>query len=608
MRNRATTGVANLVRTFVTSTWVGALALSACMTVEQDDFISEGGNAPDPTAIVDGTIVYSGPRPSCVINNGRVERVVGNVILTLFAYDNPPPPEGTASSSLNLLVVSGDALFDEADCWLEPSVHVTRSVEYRWPRLPLAPGGQESHYQVRGFYDYDADMVPFFSVTRLPTAGDVIGAALNNLSDPSQGPLRITLPARESAPDGFVRSGVTVALGNVVRTERPLFRLDENRKLAANTPFPFPPPTVGTLQTFRQLTCARGADVPDCGMTLKRFAEDEKARLDPLGVDVDLGNPARTAIYTSPVDITTVVPGGVPDLATPDGNPDPHPFLGGTLGVPWYAPMVLLQRLNPDPAQAAIEAQARIPRVLMVGSVLLDGDTKQPLKASYTGDVPIAMPPVAALELIAGDRTCRIPYFAPGTNALIMDRRLAECAELPAAYYTVNVLAGLAGGSSSPPAEPALHESGQVITGARYSGQAWSIPNELALTAQVRAGRELPDQGLEGTFVVHDPTDDPAEGKDACQVGNLFGICPGAFEVGENEEGADSPKCLPAVCCEAIAHLYDPQVQRCPKVVDALGNRVSTGPTRVLGTAASGAAIPDCVPFDLPALCRPPGV
>ena len=134
----------------------------------------------------------------------------------------PPPPEGTATSSLNLLALAGDKLFTPADCdRTEPTL--TRSVPFRWPRLPLYLGSERS-YQVRGFYDRDDDFVPFFSVTRLPSGGDVIGAALNSASDPTQGFLRITLPALEAATNGHISRGITVALGSSVRSERPACR------------------------------------------------------------------------------------------------------------------------------------------------------------------------------------------------------------------------------------------------------------------------------------------------------------------------------------------------------------------------------------------------
>ena len=95
--------------------------------------------------------------------------------------------------------------------------------------------GRAADYQIRGFFDYDEDMVPLFSLTRLPTQGDIAGAAVNDIQDASKGFFKISLPRLEDAKNGIVREGLTVALGNPVWTERPGFRLDENRRLASNT-------------------------------------------------------------------------------------------------------------------------------------------------------------------------------------------------------------------------------------------------------------------------------------------------------------------------------------------------------------------------------------
>ena len=81
--------------------------------------------------------------------------------------------------------------------------------------------------------------------------------------------------------------------------------------------------------------------------------------------------------------------------------------------MPWYSPMVIMQR-QPEPGFAAIELQARIPAVLLVGSILL-GDDSKPLKDSYVSTgVPVSIPPVAAVELIPGHPECRVPLLRTG--------------------------------------------------------------------------------------------------------------------------------------------------------------------------------------------------
>lgn len=591
--------------------------LLGCESIEQDDFSSQGGISPDPTAIVEGSVLYIGPRPTCLRNpDGSFLRVRGNVVLTMFEYDNPPPPEGSASSALNLYVVSGDDLFDEADCLptdVEPNYQerVTRSVPFTWPGLTLHPGRAAS-YQVRGFFDYDEDMIPLFSVTRLPTQGDIAGAALNDIQDASKGFFRIELPRLEDAKNGLVRTGITVALGNPVWTERPAFRLDDNRRLASTSPFlpsvdaALTPNGPQSLRNFRALTCASGnPDGTQCGLTLQRLGAEEAAKAQAMGVGLQVDNPSRYAFFVEPVDIRTVakkpegsvLPSEGLDTPAADGQPDPHPFLGSGLGVPWYSPMVIMQRL-PDPRFAAIELQARIPRVLLVGSVLL-GDDNKPQKDSYvqTG-VPVSVPPVAAVELIAGRSECRVPYFPPGTLNLVTDGRLGHCSELPTGHYVTNVLGGIVGGRPGAASDPVRSESPIAVAGGRYSSQSWSLPNELGDAAQVPEGSLMPDQGYDRSFIIHDPTPGTSA---ACIPSTFNGLCAGpAPEYAENAVGIDSLSCVQKVCCDYVSHLCG--VPRCPAVATADGN-IDGSPDRITSLAPNGGGVPSCVPFELPWQC-----
>lgn len=587
-------------------------AASGCEAPDQDKFISQGGISPDPTARVEGSVLYIGPRPRCTFEPGKPPAILGRVVLTMFEYNNPPPPEGTATSALNLAYVNGDKLFYASDCLqpnepANPEERITRSAPFVWPRLPLAQG-RRTDYQIRGFYDSDEDMVPFFSVSRLPTEGDVIGAALNDIQDASKGFFKITLPTFEEAQNGAVIHGVTVALGNVVRTERPVFKLDANRKLSAETAFPTPVVSAtgldgaATLQNLRLATCATpdGATGATCGLTLLRFDEAEQAKANAVDVTFD-ADPKKYAFYAEPVDIKTVQEGL--DVQVPDGKVDPHPFLAG-LGVPWYSPMVLLQR-----AQSAKELEARIPRVIMVGSVLMQAPTPpetalRPTKSSYLS-APVALPPVGAVELITGRSDCRVPYFPRDSSSLVVNDRVAHCSEIPSGYYAVNVLGGVAGGTMADSSDPPS-ESGRVISGGRSSGQSWSVPNELGDSEQVGVESLLPSQSLvDGAFVVFDPN--PAEQGTTCTQGAVVRtqLCEGAYSVVDGATGftgSDSSACLPRDCCEAVAHLCGRP--RCAIGPDAAGNVVSASPTTVTPDAL-GRPVPDCVPFEMPVQCCP---
>jgi hypothetical protein len=575
-----------------------ALALLACDDVPQDDFVSQGGISPDPTAILEGSVLYTGPPPRCVYRDGVPERVLGRVALTMFEYDNPPPPEGSASSALNLMFVEG--LFSTRDCLPDgvttSDQRLTRSVAFRWPRVTLLAAA--ASYQIRGFYDYDEDMIPLFSVSRLPTAGDVIGAALNDVRDPSKGLLRIALPGSEDAADGLIYGGITIALAEVVRTERPAFQLDANRTLSSAQPF-IPAlgamglDAAGSLRVFRANTCATPGTA-GCGLSIQPLPADRAPTLAASGVAIELADPITSAFYSAPIDIKTVqrkseTNTGV-DTPVPDGIVDPHPILGAALGIPWYMPAVLLQRL-PIPGAELREAAARIPRVLFVASPLLNDDLT-PIASSFVdAAIPVAVPPVAAVELIPGRAECRVPYFAPGTPSLVTNGRLSHCAPLPSGRYAVNVLAGVAGGVQAPSTGG---ESPATFAGARYSGQSWSLPNELGNPGQTSA--VVAGQGLEDTFVVQEAP----LGQCAASMPN--GVCSQGLEIIETADGVDSVACLRRECCEYVAHLCG--VPACPKVTTASGT-ISDSPLRIVATHANGGGIPDCVPFELPTQCCP---
>ena len=598
---------------------LACLSLAACENIQQDKFMYQGGISPDPSAILEGSILYIGPHPACRYKaDGSFDRVQGNVVLTMFEYDNPPPPAGEATAAVNLFYLSGDQVFGASDCLPAGAApnyedRITRSVPFLWSDVLLDQTAAKD-YQIRGFFDYDEDMIPFFSVTRLPTQGDIAGAAINDIQSPAKGFLKISLPKLADAPNGIIRSGITVALAQPVWTERPAFRLDANRRLAADVAFQpavnltdsgIVPDGPASLRNFRALTCASGGtDGAACGLTLQRLTAADAPALAASKVGLDVGSATGYGFYAQPIDLETVVikaasdttsTGGL-DLKVPDGKADPHPFLGSGLGVPWYAPAVIMQRLA-NPASAALEAKARIPPVLLVGSVLL-ADDNLPTKSAYLqSGAPISIPPVAAVELIPGHPECRVPYFAPGTSSLVTDGRLANCDELPTGHYAVNVLGGVAGGRPGMSADfPARSDSPLSFAGAGDSGQSWTVPNELGDPAQVGTNL-VAGQRFADSFVIHDPT---PTSKAACATSAVQGYCAAGPEVIENLVGVDSTLCLLRDCCAYVAHLCG--VPACAKEATDDGN-IAAGPTSIVSTAANGAAVPDCVPFELPWQC-----
>ena len=94
----------------------------ACDPPNADTFRRFGGATPDPTGVLEGTILYVGPAPTCSYyeapdsaGNPVPAAVTGRVVLLLFEFDNPPPPSGSATTAVTLLVIPGRELFSLAE-------------------------------------------------------------------------------------------------------------------------------------------------------------------------------------------------------------------------------------------------------------------------------------------------------------------------------------------------------------------------------------------------------------------------------------------------------------------------------------------------------------
>jgi hypothetical protein len=703
-------GVARVLRACGLMLLVASMALG-CEQPKQDSFRYEGGASPDPTGIITGSVAYLGPQPSCEYDGDKPTRVIGRVILTLFVYENPSPPEGRATSAENLLAISGSKLFSLEDCLPEgqppnPAQRITRSVEYRWTAIPLRE--TEVRYQIRGFYDYDEDMIPFFSVTRLPTQGDIAGGAVRDFLDPNKGFQPVVMPSRTAGANGFVRSNITVGLNQYIWTERPAFELSVNRALSAEWAVPvavdfaniatFGADARKTLLQTWPLTCAEGAKEgnafrTDCGFTVETLSEEDAAVMAKSTVEVDTGDDLKAAIYSTFVDVRTIKkkenPSDpyVPDVILPDGKADPHPVLGTTtsLDINWYQPIVLLQRtpfvLGYDPANQAnidtlaairkLELDAGIPSVSLVGAhvpaapaAMADvdpGEAVEPGKKAYYESTPVVVPPVAVVDIDPAGITdagkaglCRVPYIpfggpgtAPGerTTTRTFESRLTDCQDLPTGVYGVNVLSGVAGGTLRDAEDGEISDNGKVAEGTRYSGQSWSLPNELGNPVQVK-GNVLASQGWDKLFIVHDPDPEPS---DECTTettidtlgreGNnptgeqvkvtLRGLCDeGEARIDEDADGVDGTMCMDPDCCEAVKHLCGVplcdvikldeaeglsaaeenddsawNVRGSPSTVELKPFSLTITQNGVRGTKQLQRGVPNCIPFALPSQC-----
>jgi hypothetical protein len=512
--------------------------------------------APFPSGVLEGTVLYVGPRPAC-----SAGRILGRVVLTLFEYDNPPPPSGSATSALNLLIVPGSDLFYGTDDCMPSAPSdgdlqqvITRSAPFVWPEIPL-DGEAGVDYQVRGFYDSDEDFIPFFSVRNQPTRGDLAGGAVISASDPRF--QRISYGSRIEHPTGQIVSGVVVTLAAQVDTERPLFVLGETTTaLSADAVLPA---TADPVQLFSELWALTQTELHLVSATNAAF----EAALSAAGVRHSFDSLDYAWYVRSSVD------------ADADGTPDLHPVFAAN-GMAWHSPVVILKR-----AGTPAEIQAGVPDVSIVAAV----DPLQTAVANVLSpSLRIVVPPVAVIDLDPTDRACRVPVLAPN-NPPSMYAGATDCQRLPTGRYDINVLHGIAGGiPARDGAAPGESETGHTILGGSFAGQAWSIPNELGpadTLYEPGSGPQLPvdllleSQGPSARFAVIDPSSTDAV-RDGC---------------------AAPPEPVPAACCAAVTHLCG--LPLCAARADEDGFVI-----RRLEELGDG-GVAACVPFEMPASCCP---
>lgn len=578
----------------------------ACGDPPVDD--GDGGTSPVATGVIEGTILYNGPRPVCR-DDGEGRRVVGRVVLTLFEYDNPPPPQGRATSAANLFTLPGPLLFTSlGDCLPdEPTledrrVFITRSVDFTWPELELHQDAPIT-YQVRGFYDYDEDFNPFFSVSNLPTAGDVGGGAFQDTTAAVLVPARLQFGSRDERPNGDLIGGVTVTLGAPINTERPVFRM-ETLPLDGESTLPLTADPIELEQMLWEATMTRlhlySRDPAD-EMTSRLLAG-----LRAGGLDLAVSNPFAYAWYVRPVD------------ADGDGAGDLHPLLG-SLGIPWETPAAVMQRI---PDRRDIETAARIPAVSLIPSMR---PSQTATTRVFYPTVDVLVPPIAAM-ITNLDPRCTIPIVPPGNTTNVYEAATSDCQELPAGRYATNVLHGVAGAlpvgaglvscsgdedctdgltscqSNVCVVTPPASQTSASLLGGFYSSQAWTLPNDLGDPAQIGEENVVPEQGAASLFVVFDP--DPSSptpdrpGCDAALDPVMMAPRPIMYR---NFSEHDDPDAVRTLCCAPIQHLCDvPLCGTAPaNPADPTGPQVRLGPTEL----GEDGITPNCVPFLMPAAC-----
>lgn len=446
-----------------------------------------------PAGVIEGTVTYTGP-PPCM----RGGHVVGAAIILAFDTRLLPPPDGLGSSAASIDAVSGDELFagiraqlPSDGCPAQDAAPVTVSAS--WGIAPL-PGGS---YQIRGFYDYDGDFDPTFSISNLPTRGDVGGGAIENAAQVLTGAAavyrEIPLGQNGKIPEQGARiSGVAVTLGLTLPVERPVFHVAEALTPTGNTATP---PAV-TMAADYQLPFFRvDLDPMVMAQTEQSFLRLRLAAGVPAGEAADA---ARSPFFMP------VGEGDTPSIfyaredVNRDGVIDGQDHVPDSAFVPSLFPLSVFRKIpvaEPDPA-------LEYPTVVIQGLTLYES-----FEQTVTGlgmGIPTPAQP-EALVAVRPSALCLYPANPAAGGVLVvphLDDSMGNTVvsdpdalgqELSARFgRTITVQQGC------------LPEGNYAINLIYGTGQAWTVPNEGGVCAETeeasadRCGtrRRLASQGV----------------------------------------------------------------------------------------------------------------
>ncbi len=350
-----------------------------------------------PLGRIEGTLLYEGPVPSL----DRDGRPLGRVVLLLFRANNPPPPQGLASTAESVQTLPASQVFTSLIATAGGAVRA--SVPFVFPNITTA-----GVYQLRAFYsnrDERTGFHPLYGVRNQPVRGDVGGGAV--LDPRAAVPAFINIPVGlpngnggYALPEtGAVTGNVTVFLGAPITEDRPVFQVSPS------------PPERG--QTFTSValaarpTAAGPAQIAYASNT-GFIAPDARAYEIPSNV------PATDALGFLGALPTLTLAGGMPDAEVlPATNAgviftNPVPFAVGTpyrpqhptlftpnltsaeppvIRFPWVFPVAILVKLHEPTAEERTLLAAPAPDPLALARVV--SALNQPERAA--GTVPVVI-------------------------------------------------------------------------------------------------------------------------------------------------------------------------------------------------------------------------
>jgi hypothetical protein len=470
---------------------------SACVDSPLDRNVDgEYPNHNGPAGRIEGTLLYEGPPPPLDASGVPL----GRVVLLLFRANNPPPPDGFATTAETLQALPASLLFAGATAL--PGGRVRASVPFVFPSI-----GAAGEYQLRAFYSARSELEgfhPLYGVRSQPVRGDVVGGAVADptaVASPRFVSIGVGRPTTSASgttwtmpEQGAVTRGVTVFLGVPSLEDRPIFRVGE-----------MPPPS-GLMVSPMGARPAPGAAVADYAARTGFLSPTARALVFPSNLPAGIPDDLRMISAALP---SFTLEAGIADSELPAARNagvvfdnamlrftlgplyrPAHPTLlpvpvsaTMTVAVPWTYPLVLFVKLHdptaeeravlssptPDPATlarivTAMNQPERAPGVapivlfgVMAPDTGIQGIFTLPTMPVTTRGARVVMSPIAVEVRPDGSFVPIAPRLPPGIAAALGALRPdVRCTDegLPTGRYAITLVT--------------------------RAGQTWSTPNELS--------------------------------------------------------------------------------------------------------------------------------